>query len=387
MIYWIPLILFVLALFVLFFLMQRRARNKEEVGRAYVDGLKSLLDGEKEKAIEKLKLAVSQDTHNVDAYIRLGDLLRRDGQSNRALHLHLSLMARPGLSQEERGAIARNLAKDYLKLKEPHKAISVLKKWVAKNSKDFRAKESLLSLYEKQNLWKESYTLQQEMLKRKKPFDSSLLALYRSYIGEILLKEGKKREAQDALKQALKHDGTCVPALLYLGDLVYSSNRVEEAIDYWKRIIKDTPFFAPLVFLRLEKAYFAQGRFSELEEIYEDLIERNPEDSRTLFALAKLYLKKGRDGEAQKLYERILELRPNSSQARRGLLEISLNRKNIEEARDHTRALSELMSTENEVYSCSRCGFQSSDYHWRCPKCFEWKTFLPPSLVELQSEK
>jgi lipopolysaccharide biosynthesis regulator YciM len=385
MIYWIIILLLLLSLLFSIEIFRRRMRKKEEVERAYLEGLKHLLDGEKEKAIQKLKLAVSQDTSNVDAYIRLGDLLRRDGKSDRALQLHLSLMVRPGISHKEKGSIALSLAKDYVHLKEPSKAISTLQNWIDKTPKDIRAKEVLLSLYEDQKLWKDAYRLQQDILSRKKPLDTSLLALYRAFIGEVYLREGNFHQARDALKEALKIDKNCVPALISLGDLSFSSKNVEEAMDFWRRIFKETPFFAPLVFSRLEKAYYDRGRFGELEDIYEELVDRSPEDTRSLFALAELYRKKGKDGEAMRIFERILDLKPNSNgmqSALSGLLDISLQQKNLEKAREHARALSDLMNSGKESYTCSQCGYESRKYLWRCPECSEWKTFIPPALIK-----
>ena len=381
---WITLfaLFLILLLLISFSLTRRRDQKGEEGNHPYLEGLKHLLDGEKEEALQQLKLAVSLDTSNVDAYIRLGDLLRRNGKSDRALQLHLSLMVRPGISKREKGSIARSIAEDYVQLRDPQKAISTLKKWVAENPKDFHAKEDLLSLYEEQKLWKEAYRLQKEILERKKPFDTLLLALYRAYIGEDCMKEGKLQEAREALREALKLDRNCVPAILYLGDLSYSSGRIEDAIEYWRRILKETPHYAPLVFSRLEKAYFDRGRFSELEKIFEELVDQSPEDTRTLFAQAEIYQKKGKDEDAVRIYEKILELKPDPSRTRSalsGLLEISLKRKNLEESRRHAKALSELLSIENEVYACSNCGFESKEHLWRCPSCSEWTTFLPPS--------
>jgi lipopolysaccharide biosynthesis regulator YciM len=383
MIYWIIILLLLLTLLVSIEIFRRRMRKKEEFERAYMEGLKHMLDGEKDQAIQKLKLAVSQDTTNVDAYIRLGDLLRRDGKSDRALQLHLSLMVRPGISHEEKGSIARSLAKDYVHLKEPTRAISTLRNWIDKTPKDIRAKEVLLSLYEDQKLWKEAYSIQKDILSRKRPLDTSLLAIYRAFIGDVYLREGNFHQAREALKEALKIDKSCVPALISLGDLSFSSGNVEEAMDFWRKILKETPFFAPLVFSRLEKAYYDIGRFGELEDIYEDLVDRSPEDTRSLFALAELYRKKGKDGEAMRIFERILDLKPNSNgmqSALSGLLEISLQQKNLEKAREHARALSELMNSDKEKYTCSQCGSESREYLWRCPECSEWKTFIPPTL-------
>ena len=45
--------------------------------RLYMEALRALVEGDDHTAFERLKATVNEDSHNLDAYIKLGDLLRR----------------------------------------------------------------------------------------------------------------------------------------------------------------------------------------------------------------------------------------------------------------------------------------------------------------------
>lgn len=58
-----------------------RSRRKEAVPsqRAYLEALKALVAGEDKIAFQRFKQVVVEDTNNVDAYLKLGDLFRKKG--------------------------------------------------------------------------------------------------------------------------------------------------------------------------------------------------------------------------------------------------------------------------------------------------------------------
>ena len=54
--------------------------------------------GDKKRALEKLRLAAIKDTSNIDAYLKIGDILRENGKVENAIKIHRQLTVRKGLS-------------------------------------------------------------------------------------------------------------------------------------------------------------------------------------------------------------------------------------------------------------------------------------------------
>ena len=84
--------------------------GKKPESTIYLDALRDLLDGRQEAAFTKLRQVVAEDANNLDAYLRLGRILRENNQPQRALQVHKDLTLRSGLSKPERGAILREIA-------------------------------------------------------------------------------------------------------------------------------------------------------------------------------------------------------------------------------------------------------------------------------------
>ena len=80
----------------------------------HLAALEALADGETGRAKEELKLAVQAGQGGADAYLRLADIYRAEGQLKKAIHLHRALEVGQHWSQAVRERIQRGLAEDYL---------------------------------------------------------------------------------------------------------------------------------------------------------------------------------------------------------------------------------------------------------------------------------
>jgi len=78
--------------------------------------LAGLIDGDEETAFREFKNAVRLDSTNVDAYLRLGDLLRKRGDIDRAFQLHRELTTRRGLDPDTEARIQQALCRDLIAL-------------------------------------------------------------------------------------------------------------------------------------------------------------------------------------------------------------------------------------------------------------------------------
>ncbi|MEW5994737.1 MAG: tetratricopeptide repeat protein, partial [Candidatus Zixiibacteriota bacterium] len=85
--------LILLAVSFAFFLAWERftRREKKPLSSLYVEALRDLLDGKRVAAFSKLRQVVTEDSNNLDAYLRLGQILRENKKPDRALQVHRDL--------------------------------------------------------------------------------------------------------------------------------------------------------------------------------------------------------------------------------------------------------------------------------------------------------
>ena len=89
----VPTLICVAAILIVAILLIARYRRSQRFRSAgsYMEALKDLIRGDEESAFRHLKRVVKEDTANIDAYLKLGDIFRRKGEVVRALQIHRQL--------------------------------------------------------------------------------------------------------------------------------------------------------------------------------------------------------------------------------------------------------------------------------------------------------
>jgi len=337
----------------------------------YERALVALLAGDRDEAIHAFADAVRLDSNNVDAYIHLGNLLREKGEAVRAYRIHRELMARAGHSPSRARAIREGLVLDLIatgRIAEALEAATELRHAERKSGHSLRV---ILKAYEAAGEWERAYEIRAELAKQHEGRASNILARYRASIGEMHLRQGAVEEAKKSFKGALKLDRQHPVALLRLGDIYYTSGHAERAILLWKGLATAHPEAAHLVLRRLEAAEFERGRFSEMEQTYEELLGHNPRDARVHLALARLHLKRENLDEAERTLRSALEIEPASAAARLLLVQVQRQRGDLSGALDEVESALRGLDEETHI-ACGRCGRRQEEYWSRCPSCLAW---------------
>ena len=250
----------------LYMLVRRRKKAGSSSLESYIDGLRSIIAGDNQTAFIKLRQAVDQDTENIDAYLRLGDLFREKGMVDRALQIHRELTLRRGVGPEIYKNINKSLAQDYLAAGAREKAIELLKP-MTKDSDGSRlwAEEQLLDLFVKSEMWNDAEELYSGIMKRNKQKGSPRLANIKIMIGRELQEKGEYHKARVAYKEALTYDKNNPFAYMYIAESYKQEDRIEDAAEYLKKICQEVPRYAFMAFAAIEETLFELGRFREVE--------------------------------------------------------------------------------------------------------------------------
>jgi lipopolysaccharide biosynthesis regulator YciM len=220
-----------------------------------------------------------------------------------------------------------------------------------------------------------AFETKEKILKQKKGKDKKILALYKIFEGENWFKKEEYHKARLCYKEALNNDELCIPAYFYLGEAYLAEDRLDDAVEFWKKLLEKVPQASYLVFDKLEKALFELGQYEEIVEIYENSLLQNPKNTQILFAFANIYEKKGRNREAEEKYRQILEIDPSFIPAKLRLVKIYEQEKRGEKLKTAINELLETFPPRQESFSCSNCEYVSTRPLWKCPNCHSLDSF------------
>jgi lipopolysaccharide biosynthesis regulator YciM len=367
----VSLLLLVLLAGIVYLLYREYRRSRSSRRPLYTEALMDLLDDRKDEALAKLRETVNADSENVDAYLRLAQLLMERGEIERASRIYQTLAVRRNLSARDEQKVLLALAREHLRAQRVNRAISLLEQVSEHDPRDITGRELLLFVYLQTERWDEVKALLKDLVKLQK--DRHRAALYLTETGARLYAK-EPETAAGYFAQALDLDGKSVPALIYAGDALYAQGKMPEAVAKWKQVLGAHPDLSFMVRERIEKAFYESGKYEEMVKIYEDLITKTPDDASLYVPLARIYAKKGDAARAQAVLNRIPAKAQDDPVVRLLKVELHLG------LSDTGAALKELAQVETrlgtQAFRCNHCGHAvAGEFAWHCPQCGAWESF------------
>ncbi len=365
------IILIVVALLIIYYY-TRRYRKTRTTGDSYLQALEYLADRDYKRSIQKFKEAVRENTENINAYLRLGDLLRDRGLTSNALKIHRDLTLRSGISPDYMMKVYHSLMLDYEALGEIAKAKEMTLNLLTEENVYYReAANRLIGYLEAERQWEQAG---QALKKYFKPIPAHMnkrMALYTIFQGLILQEEGEGRDARIRYKEALKTDPNCSAAYFYLGKSYYEEERLEDAVREWQTLCEKIPEQAYITFDSLEKAWFELGKFTEAERLYSDILATDSENIHAIIALTEIYNKKGDYDRALEILEHVNNSHPDDPRI------ISLQVQNLADKNQYKAAAGKALEyfdknhllSANKYFTCQECHFTIDEPLWICPQC------------------
>lgn len=354
---------------------KRRSAVRNPAREHYYAGLRALLAGEEELAFKRLRDSVREDSQNVDAYLRIGELLRRRGQAQKAMAIHMDLAQRAGLSPEDHAAVRRALAQDQLSLGNREEARRLLLDLSKHSATEAWAVSRLHRLHLEEGEYEEAYKRRQEMVRMGEPLDPKTAAVYLTLAGRAASDAGEHRRGRVLVRDALKLDPQSAAAAFTLGEIYERDSRPEDAVRAWKSFLEQAPELAGLVFPHLEKVLFEMGQYSEIAGIYRQVLSRYPDSTDALLGLARFSEKKGDHQSALAHLSRILEIDPGHLVARQLVVQIHKDQGSPEMAWQAAQGFFTWLPGLKREFQCTHCGEKSKTPRWFCPACYRFRTY------------
>lgn len=352
-----------------------RLKGTDIKSSAYVQALEAMVESNHRVALEKLKEEARSNSENLNAYLYLGKILRSTGLYKNALKIHLELTYRRNVSVENKRKIYRELIEDYYLMKDWQNVV----KLIMANPELMRDKSLIFKVFqafEELGNWKDAIDFL-ENTRIKSTEISRRLALYKVLFGQEIAEKKSGHDARLIFKEALKIDSKCAAAYFSIAQTYFEEDRLDDAIEYLKRLALEIPEQSFYAFKPLEETFLEKNEFPKVQSFYQDLIKKFPDVVYPYFALANLFVKKGEIRKAIDLLNNFKSEHPeNADGVNKKLFHLLLingdNKNAIEVAK-------ELIPGVDEGFFhsivCKKCGFKTNEPTWICPSCREYQSF------------
>lgn len=353
----------------------------ETQSKIFLNATQYLISGNKDLAIKEFLSAVDLNRETLDTYFALGGLFRSNGEIDKAISIHRSLIARENINESARLRALKELAIDFDKGGFLDKAIETYKDVLKINRDQDEVISALCRIYEDIEDWDQAYNYRIMLSKVGHENQSET-------ISHVLVEKAKSHfiigdfkacaeDLDDAFRFAPSVSAKILKVKLYL-----VQGKLEDAKSLFTELLKEHPMYASFIFVSLEEfkhedksEIYYQG-LAELKTFFLEMDESELGESASV-VLSQIRLLKS-SSQIDKAYGKLsgwIEKHDRHSD----VLDIEHVKLLIEvgktdEALKETQTLLGSLHNSLTRHYCSQCGFNSDEIFWRCPQCHKWET-------------
>ncbi|WP_297799726.1 lipopolysaccharide assembly protein LapB [Arenimonas sp. GDDSR-1] len=347
------------------------------LSNTYFRGLNYLLNEQQDKALEIFLQIAEVDKETVETQFALGHLFRRRGEVDRAIRLHQNLVARTGLSEEQKTRAVLELGEDYMRAGLLDRAETLFNDLVQMGVHAPKALQQLISIYQSERDWKQAitYALKYEQITGEAMGES--IAHYYCELADKHVHEGNLVAARDRIASAYSSDSQCVRAGMIEGRLDLLEDNDAGAIRAFERVARHDVDYLPEVLPQLMECYERRGELMRARGFLQEVIEQYAGVT-PLLALTDLIERDEGPLAAQEFLAKQLLQRP-SVRGEAVLLEKAVANPGAEpvETLKTLKQITDQLLVRSANYRCVNCGFGARAHHWQCPSCKHWGSVKP----------
>lgn len=347
------------------------------LSNTYFRGLNYLLNEQQDKALEIFLQIAEVDKETVETQFALGHLFRRRGEVDRAIRLHQNLVARTGLSEEQKTRAVLELGEDYMRAGLLDRAETLFNDLVQMGVHAPKALQQLITIYQAERDWPQAiaHALKYEQITGE-PMGESV-AHYYCEVAEKYIHENNPKQARDQIALAYSSDSQCVRAGMIEGRLDLMENNDAGAIRAFERVARHDVDFLPEVLAQLMECYRRRNELMRARGFLQEVIERYAGVT-PLLALTELIESDDGPQASQEFLARQLVQRP-SVRGQSVLLDKAFEHPVVDPV-DTLKAIKQItdqLLVRSANYRCGNCGFGARSHHWQCPSCKHWGSVKP----------
>lgn len=363
--------------------LSRKYRNSifEAQSRIFLNATQYLISGDKDLAIKEFLNAVDLNRETIETYFALGGLFRSNGEIEKAISIHRSLIARDNISESTRLMALKELAIDFDKGGFIDKAVETYKDVLKINRDQQDVIQSLCRIYEDTEDWDQAYNYRVMLSKVGQENQSETISHILVQKAKAQFEKGDLKDALEDLDDAFRF-APSVSAKIFRLKLHLTQGEMEDANILLLELLKEHPMFSTFLFVSLEEFSPKHPKYDEymtrLDQLKRSFLSFH--DAELLTApsviLSKIRLLKSanRSQEAFDLLDRWMKNYGQSDVLKMEYIKLLIAVGKTEEALETTQQLLNTLSGSLTRHFCSQCGYNSDEIFWRCPQCYNWET-------------
>lgn len=365
--------------------LSKRYRNSifEAQSKIFLNATQYLISGNKDLAIKEFLNAVDINRETIETYFALGGLFRSNGEIEKAISIHRSLIARENISESHRLRALKELAVDFDKGGFVDKAIETYKDVLKINRDQFEVLHSLCRIYEDIEDWDSAYNYRIMLSKVGHHNQAETVSHILVQKAKQHFERGDFKRCEEDLDDAFRFAPSVSAKILRL-KLFLISGDMEQAKFLLVEILKEHPMYTSFVFVTLNENFktnedLKATYLTRLENLRKYFLEMNDAEmgNNASVVLSKVRLLKEAKqvDHAHHILKNWMDHNKTSSEVMKVeyiKLLIDLDKK--DEAIVQTKGLLDNLHQTLAKHYCKQCGFNSDSIFWRCPQCHEWET-------------
>lgn len=363
--------------------LSKKYRNSifEAQSKIFLNATQYLILGNKDLAIKEFQNAVDLNRETLETYFALGGLFRSNGEIDKAISIHRSLIARDNINESTRLRALKELAIDFDKGGFINKAIETYKDVLKINRDQNEVIKALCRIYEDIEDWDQAYNYRIMLSKVGNDNQSETISHILVEKSKNHFIKGDYRSCSEDLDDAFRFAPSVSAKILKL-KLYLVQSKMEDAQALFIELLNEHPMYTSFIFVSLDEfknendqdVYFE--RLQSLKDYFLKLEELDVKKSASI-VLSQIRLLKAKQRTNEAFETLSVWMKENKGHADvlkieyiKLLIEVDKKEEALEQT---TKLLGSLHSTLTRHY-CSQCGFNSDEIFWRCPQCHKWET-------------
>lgn len=356
----------------------RRAKTDNKLlSREYLTGLNYLLNEEPDKAVAQFIKLLEVDNDLVETHLALGALFRRQGEVDKAIHIHQNLIARPNLSSANRIQALLALGQDYLQAGVYDRAEKLFNQVMVKDPHSTTSFHLLLNIYQQEKEWEKAIEIAQRLQNRSETMMNKEIAHFHCEIAEQCWQRNERERCYWHLRQALASDANSVRASLMQGDIEIGLGNYKSALYPLQQVEKQDFKFILLALPFLVTAYHQLDKAQELLNYLNNLYKHHPSWSILYYLVKEIEVQEGIFSALQLINEG-LKNQP-SLLGLQHWISLMEHSSNVQEksalAFIHTILIQ--LGKDETSFQCEYCGIETKQLQWFCKGCNRWNFIKP----------
>ncbi len=335
-------------------------------------------------AIKEFLNAVDINRETIDTYFALGGLFRSNGEIEKAISIHRSLIARENITESTRLHSLKELARDFDKGGFIDKAIETYKDVLRLNRDQYEVIQSLCRIYEDTEDWDQAYNYRIMLSKVAHENQAETISHILVQKAKTSFEAGDLPKCVEDLDDAFRFAPSVSAKILRLRLYLMDGN-IELAKSLLIELLKEHPMYASFIFVSMAENFTGKDELRDqyntrlhlLKEFFLEIDDIELLSSESVI-LSKVRLLK-EFSQIEKAYDLLSHWIEKSEEHVSEVLKVEhiklmIDLEKTSEVMQSTKRLLNNLHQSLARHFCEKCGYESDDIFWRCSQCREWET-------------